>query len=91
MTTLPREKWGLTESADWWSAGQVLRQQTLGAATQMMLEVAGIQPGSRVLDVAAGTGDQTLMAARRVGPMGYVLAVDTSASMLNGCRRGGAQ
>jgi SAM-dependent methyltransferase len=81
--TLPREKWGLKESADWWSAGQVSRQQTLGAATEMMLEMASIQPGSRVLDVAAGTGDQTLIAARRVGPMGYVLAADISASMLN--------
>ena len=49
----------------------------------MMLDVAGIQPGSRVLDVAAGTGEQTLMAARRVAQWGYVLAVDTSASMLN--------
>jgi ubiquinone/menaquinone biosynthesis C-methylase UbiE len=76
------QRWGLRESADWWSAGQALRQQTLGAATEMMLDLASVQPGSRVLDVAAGTGDQTLMAARRVGPMGYVLAVDTSASML---------
>ena len=48
----------------------------------MMLEVAGVQPGSRVLDVAAGTGEQTLMAARRVGPTGNVLATDGSASML---------
>ena len=47
-----------------------------------MLELASIQPGSRVLDVAAGTGDQTLMAARRVGPTGNVLATDNSASML---------
>ena len=81
--TLPREKWGLTESADWWSAGQVSRQQTLGAATEMMLDLAGVQPGSRVLDVAAGTGDSTLIAARRVGPMGYVLAADISARMLS--------
>ena len=35
-----------------------------------------------MLDVAAGTGDQTLMAARRVGPTGTVLATDDSASML---------
>ena len=34
MTTLPRERWGLTESADWWNAGQALRQQTLGAANR---------------------------------------------------------
>jgi ubiquinone/menaquinone biosynthesis C-methylase UbiE len=82
MTTLPREKWGLTQSADWWSAGQAARQQTLGAATETMLDVAGVQLGGRVLDVAAGTGDSTLMAARRVGPLGYVLAADVSASML---------
>ncbi len=82
MTTLPREKWGLTESADWWSAGQARRQQIYGAATEMMLEAASVQPGSRVLDVAAGTGDQTLMAARRVGSTGNVLATDDSASML---------
>jgi SAM-dependent methyltransferase len=82
MTALPTEKWGLTESADRWSAGQVRRQQIYGAATEMMLELANVQPGSRVLDVAAGTGDQTLMAARRVGPTGNVLATDDSASML---------
>ena len=55
--TRPPEKWGLTESADWWSAGQARRQQIYGAATEMLLEVASAQPGSRVLDVAAGTRD----------------------------------
>jgi ubiquinone/menaquinone biosynthesis C-methylase UbiE len=82
MATLTRENWGLTGIADWWSAGQALRQQVTGAATEMMLELADVQPGSRVLDVAAGTGDQTLMAARHVGPTGNVLATDDSASML---------
>ena len=80
--TLTPEKWRNKESADWWSAGQARRQQTYGAATEIMLDSAGVQPGSRVLDVAAGTGDQTLMAARRVGPTGNVLAIDDSASML---------
>jgi len=80
--TLPTEKWGLKESADRWSAGQTAHQQIYGAATEMMLDLAGVQAGSRVLDVAAGTGDQTLMAARRVGPTGNVLATDDSASML---------
>jgi SAM-dependent methyltransferase len=81
--TLTPEKWGRRESADWWSAGQAARQQIYGAATQMMLDLAGVQAGSRVLDVAAGTGESTLMTARRVGPNGYVLAADVSASMLN--------
>jgi ubiquinone/menaquinone biosynthesis C-methylase UbiE len=75
-TTLAPEKWGLKESADWWSAGEALRQQTLGAATEMMLDVASVQAGSRVLDVAAGSGESSLMAARHVGLTGYVLAAD---------------
>jgi SAM-dependent methyltransferase len=81
--TLTPEKWGNKESADWWSAGQAARQQIYGAATEMMLDLAGVQAGSRVLDVAAGTGESTLMTARRVGPKGHVLAADVSASMLN--------
>jgi ubiquinone/menaquinone biosynthesis C-methylase UbiE len=80
--TLTPEKWGNKESADWWSAGQARRQQIYGAATEMMLDLAAVQAGSRVLDVAAGTGESTLMRARRVGPTGNVLATDNSASML---------
>jgi SAM-dependent methyltransferase len=81
--TLTPEKWGRKESADWWSSGQAARQQNYGAATEMMLDMAGVQAGSRVLDVAAGTGESTLMAARRVGPKGHVLAADVSAAMLD--------
>jgi len=81
--TLTPEKWGRKERVDWWSTGQARRQQTLGAVTEMMLDLAGIQSGSRVLDVAAGTGESTLMAAARVGSNGHVLAADVSNSMLN--------
>jgi SAM-dependent methyltransferase len=48
----------------------------------MMLDLAGVVLGSRVLDVAAGTGEQTLLAARRVGSAGSILATDIAASML---------
>src|SRR5205807_1172454 len=41
----------------------------------------------RVLDLAAGTGDTTIVAARRVGPGGSVLAVDISAAMLEEAAR----
>ena len=54
----------------------------LGPATEIMLDMAGVGPGSRVLDVAAGAGEQTLVTARRVGPSGYVLATDISANIL---------
>jgi ubiquinone/menaquinone biosynthesis C-methylase UbiE len=48
----------------------------------MMLDMANLVIGSRVLDVAAGTGEQSILAARRVGPTGSVLATDIAASML---------
>jgi ubiquinone/menaquinone biosynthesis C-methylase UbiE len=51
-------------------------------ATQMMLDTAHIKLGSRVLDIAAGAGDQTLDIARRVGENGYVLATDISTRIL---------
>lgn len=44
--------------------------------------MAKIEPGSRVLDVAAGAGEQTLTAAHRVGPSGQVLATDISPTIL---------
>ena len=50
--------------------------------TELMLDLAGVTVGSQVLDLGAGTGDQTLLAARRIGTGGMVLATDISASML---------
>jgi len=61
----------------------VVRAQAFGAATERMLELANVRRGARVLDIAAGAGDQTLMAALRVGPTGYVLATDIASSMVD--------
>jgi ubiquinone/menaquinone biosynthesis C-methylase UbiE len=49
-----------------------------------MLEAAQLRPGMHVLDIAAGTGDQSVLAARIVGSEGTVLATDISATMLGG-------
>ncbi len=72
------------ERAERWSLRRAERGEVYGPATEMMLDLAGVQTGNRVLDVACGMGDQTLLAARRVGPKGYMLAIDNSSSMLNG-------
>jgi SAM-dependent methyltransferase len=48
-----------------------------------MLDLAGVATGGRVLDLGAGTGDQTLLAAQRVGPNGRVLATDISPAVLD--------
>src|SRR4051794_17660673 len=50
--------------------------------SERLVELAGVQPGSRVLDVAAGYGEPALTAARKTGPEGRVVATDISAEML---------
>jgi cyclopropane fatty-acyl-phospholipid synthase-like methyltransferase len=54
-------------------------EEWLGQATEVMLDMAEVGPGARVLDVAAGAGGQTIAAAKRVGSTGYVLATDIAA------------
>lgn len=74
--------WGPRDIAEAWDRGAAARARAFGVATETMLELASVAHGTRVLDIAAGAGDQTLMAARRVGPTGYVLATDIAATML---------
>lgn len=77
--------------AEAWRRGEAERDAVFAAANELMLDLAGVRPGRRVLDVAAGTGAQTLHAARRVGPSGFVLATDIAASMLELAAESAAQ
>src|SRR5579864_7249412 len=74
--------WSSSEMAEHWQQDVQRRRQDFAEATQRMLEAAGLEQGDHVLDIAAGTGDQSLLAARIVGPGGSVLATDISAEML---------
>jgi len=69
-------------AADAWNRWSPFLNRWLGPATEMMLDMTHVQTGGRVLDVAAGAGGQTMAAARRVGPTGYVLATDLSPAIL---------
>ena len=75
-----RAQW--ERAAEAWDRWSPLLAEWLGPATRAMLDMAAIGSGARVLDVAAGAGEQTLAAARRVGADGYVLATDISPSIL---------
>lgn len=75
-----RAQW--ESAAEAWNRWTPLLAEWLGPATDAMLDMAAVGSGARVLDVAAGAGDQTVAAARRVGTDGYVLATDISPSIL---------
>ena len=51
--------------------------------SRRMIELAEVQPGHRVLDIATGIGEPALLAASRVGPAGRVVATDISSRMLD--------
>lgn len=70
------------EAAEGWNAHTPVIRAWLAPVTEAMLNMAGVAPGMRVLDVAAGAGDQTLDLAERVGPGGAVLATDLSPGIL---------
>lgn len=75
-----RAQWQAAAEA-WYRWSPVLKQW-LGKATDKMLEMAGITTGQRVLDIAAGAGEQSVTAAKKLGPAGYVLATDISSNIL---------
>jgi SAM-dependent methyltransferase len=75
-----REQWQ-TAAASWHRWGPTI-EAWLGQATETMLDMVGAHPGDHILDVAAGAGGQTISAAKRVGPSGYVLATDISPDIL---------
>ena len=75
-----RAQWDSAASA--WHRWGGLLNSWLGPATERMFDLAGVAEGSKVLDVAAGAGEQTIAAAKRVGPTGHVLATDLSPGIL---------
>ena len=78
--TTTRQQW--QDAAEAWNAWGGFLETWLGPATEAMLDMAAVGPGSHVLDVAAGAGQQSLTAARRVGSSGRVLATDISPDIL---------
>ncbi|MBX6752289.1 MAG: methyltransferase domain-containing protein [Micromonosporaceae bacterium] len=87
--TTTRAQW--EQAAEAWHRWGPFIEDWLGPATQHMLDGAGVTTGSRVLDGAAGAGGQSLAAARRAGPTGYVLATDISPTILTFAAKAAAE
>jgi SAM-dependent methyltransferase len=65
-----------------WNAHTPDIRAWLRKPTDAMCHMAGVIKDARVLDVAAGSGDQTLAVAQAVGAQGYVLATDLSPAIV---------
>ena len=75
-----RQQWNV--AAQGWRRWSDLIDTAASGISERLVELAGVEAGSRVLDVAAGYGEPSLTAARRAGPDGRVVATDISAEML---------
>ena len=67
---------------------RLARQDRLFARfTRALLEDAGLEPGMEILDLGAGVGDVSMLAAELVGPRGSVLGIEQSPAYVAAARR----
>lgn len=73
------------------AAGWIVRQQGMRELTapvsHWMIDACDLQPGQRVLELAAGIGETGFLAAELVAPAGGVITSDQADAMLDGARR----
>src|SRR5262245_7668 len=81
-----RELQSWTSVAPGWRKHDKRLTEAFGAVSQALLDKAGVKEGDAILDVACGTGEPSIPAARRVGAKGRVLAVDFVAAMVDVAR-----
>lgn len=63
---------------EWWETFENGAQHV----SDRLIELAGIRPGNRLLDIATGIGEPAVSAAKVVGKGGHVTATDMSTEML---------
>ncbi len=81
-----RERQTWASVAQGWRRRDELLRQGSAPVTERMLELAGIDTGHRVLDIASGTGEPAISAAQRAGATGRVIGTDLVEDMLEFAR-----
>jgi enediyne biosynthesis protein CalE5 len=84
-----RTQWD--RAATGWDKWSSLFEEAGDGISIRLSELAGVEAGSRVLDVAAGYGATSMVAARIAGESGKVVATDISAEMLQFGRKHAAE
>ena len=80
-----REFWN--RAAPGWNQLWSVLDRAAQHVSDRLVELARIGPGGRVLDIATGSGEPGITAARKVGPGGLVVATDLSPAMLDLARQ----
>jgi SAM-dependent methyltransferase len=78
------ESW--EDAASGWVSQAELMRGFGAPVSHWMLDAIALQPGHRVLELAAGLGETAMLAAELVAPMGSVLVSDQAEAMLAGAR-----
>ncbi len=78
------ENW--EEAASGWTRQQRAMRELSAPVSHWMLDAIELQPGERVLELAAGLGETGMLAAELVAPMGGVIVSDQAEAMLSGAR-----
>ena len=84
-----RQQWNV--AADGWIKWAEPVERAVHVVSERLVEMAGVEPGSRVLDIACGYGEPALTAAKAAGPEGTVVATDISAQMIAHARERAAE
>jgi SAM-dependent methyltransferase len=75
-----RRDWN--QASKGWRGWSEFIDRMTALVSERLTTMASVEPGQRVLDVAAGYGEPSLTAAKIVGPDGAIVATDISAGML---------
>jgi ubiquinone/menaquinone biosynthesis C-methylase UbiE len=82
---------GWEEAAPGWVRRQAAIREFGAPVSSWMLDAAFLEPGRRVLELAAGMGETGMLAAQRVAPTGGVIISDQAEAMLEGARARAAE
>ncbi len=77
-----RERINWASAAAGWRRRDALLRKGAAPVSERMLELVGISSGSRLLDIASGTGEPAISAAHIVGESGKVVGTDLVDEML---------
>ena len=75
-----RQQWGAVASG--WRKHWQAFERSAQPVSDRLIEMADLESGQRVLDVATGIGEPAVTAAHQVGPAGRVVAIDQAPQMI---------